>query len=93
VYYRGGSSLKPKSFEVRVNPGTGLLKLTHGVSVFDRPDNLDRFGGAYEITNVPAGPTIIQRGRDPRHFEIVLAQPMTFAEYETELSKIVLISV
>jgi hypothetical protein len=83
--------LNPTTFEVRVDPATGLLKDTHAVSVFDRPDNLDRFGGAYQITNVPAELKVIQRGRDPGHFEIVPAQPMTFAENETSLGKIVLV--
>lgn len=91
MYYRGGSSLQPKSFEVREDPDTGLLKCTHGVSVFDRPDNLDRFGGAYRVTNIPAELKVIQRGRDRTHFEIVPAMPMTFIDYEKALLEIVLV--
>lgn len=87
-FYRGGSSLQPRPGEVRIDPATGLLRTTHGISVSDRPDNLDRFGGAYEVMTVPNPLRIIQRGRDPHHFEIVPAAPMSLAEYEEALRKI-----
>jgi hypothetical protein len=92
-YYRGGSSLLARPGEVRSDPATGLLRTTHGISVFDRPDNLDRFGGAYEVMTVPDTLRIIQRGRDPHHFEIVPAVPMSLAEYEKALQQIVLAAV
>jgi hypothetical protein len=57
------------------------------------PDHLERFGGAYRVTNLPEELTIIQRGREPTHFEIVPAYPMALAEYEMALSKIVLVPV
>jgi len=90
-YYRGGNSLRPKPHELRIDPTTGLLRTTHGISVFDRPDNLARFRGAYRVTAVPYDLRIIQRGRDPHHFEIVPARPMTLAEYEQALNQIILI--
>jgi hypothetical protein len=93
VYYRGGTSLKPRPFEIKVDPVTGLLQPTHGISVFNRPDRLDRFGGAYRVTNVPPELTVIQRGRDPGHFEIVPTHPMTLDEYEAALSTIILVPV
>jgi hypothetical protein len=34
---------------------------------------------------------IIQRGRDPSHFEIIPARPMTLAECEAALRHIVLV--
>jgi hypothetical protein len=37
---------------------------------------------------VPDNLRIIQRGRDPHHFEIVPAAPMTRAEYEAALGQI-----
>lgn len=89
-FYRGGNSLEPTPGDVRVDPRTALLRTTHGVSVWDRPDGLGRFGGAFRIENVPAELRIIQRGRDPHHFEIVPARPMTFDEYEATLAQIVL---
>lgn len=92
-YYRGGSSLQPRRGEVRIDPATGLLRTTHGISAFDRPDNLDRFSGAYELMTVPDTLRIIQRGRDPHHFEIVPAAPMSLDEYEKALQQIVLTAV
>jgi len=87
-YYRGGTNLRPRTGEVRIDPTTGLLRTTHGISVYDRPDNLDRFGGAYEVVSVPDKLRIIQRGRDPHHSEIVPAIPMTLADYEEALRQI-----
>ena len=57
------------------------------------PDHLERFGGAWRVTDLLEELTIIQRGRDPTHFEIVPAYPMALAEYEMALSKIVLVPV
>jgi len=45
-YFRSGRGLAPTPADVRIDPATGLVRTTHGVSVYDRPDNLDRFGGA-----------------------------------------------
>jgi hypothetical protein len=92
-FYRGGNSLQPTAHDIRIDPTTGLLRTTHGVSVYDRPDNLDRFGGAHRVTGLPASLRIVQRGRDPHHHEIVPAGPMTLAEYENALSQIVLTAV
>jgi hypothetical protein len=78
---------------VRVDPATGLLRTTHGISVFDRPDGLDRFGGAYEVVSLPDKLRIIQRGRDTHHFEIVPAIPMPPEEYEEALQQIVLAAI
>jgi len=92
-FYRGGNSLQPRPHEVRIDPTTGLLLPTHGVSVFDRPDSLEHFGGAYRVPGVPVELRIIQRGRDPHHHEIVPARPLTLAEYERALQQIVLVPV
>ena len=93
AFYRGGTSLKPKPGEVRTDPRTGLLQPTHGVSVYDRPDGLDRFGGAFEVVSLPATLKVIQRGRDPHHYEIVPAQVMPPEEYESSLDQVVLAAV
>src|SRR5262245_3939752 len=92
-YYRGGPSLKPKPREVKINRGTGLLTTKRGVSVYDRPENLQRFGGAYRVTNLPPELRIIQHGQDPHHFEIVPDHPMTMQDYEEALEKVVLVPV
>ena len=90
-FYRGGTSLKPWLDQVRIDPSTGLLRTTHGISVWSRPDNLERFGGPYRVSSLPDELRIIQRGRNPTHYEIVPAFPMPLAEYEDLLTKIVLV--
>jgi hypothetical protein len=92
-YYRGGNSLKPKLRQVKIDPATGLVEAQRGVSVFNRPDNLDRFGGAFLLTKVPESLRIIQHGRDPTHHEIVPVSPMTMDDYEEALDSIVLVKV
>jgi hypothetical protein len=67
------------------------IKASRFLASFNRPDHLDRISGAYRVTGVPEELKIIQRGRDPSHFEIVPARPMTLAEYEAALGKIVLV--
>ena len=91
-YYRGGSKMSPDPDEVRVDRLTGLLKTTHGLSVYDRPDhpNLARHGGAHRLGDLPDTLRIIQRGRDPAHHEVVPAGPMTFEDFEEELGKVTL---
>jgi hypothetical protein len=92
-FYRGGTNLRPRPFEIRIDPTSGLVLPTHGISVFSRPDNLEQFGGAHQVTNLPEELAIIQRGRDPTHFEIVPAYPMALAAYQAALSQIVLVPV
>ena len=92
-YYRGGPSLKPKPGELKIDRATRLALPVRGVSVFNRPDNLDRFGGPYRLTNTPSNLRIVQVGRDPTHSEIVPAYPMSVAEYEAALGTIILVSV
>jgi hypothetical protein len=92
-YYRGGTNLKPKPRDVQIDAVSGLVQPTRGVSVFNRPDNLERFGGPHLVTNLPPELQVIQRGRDPTHFEIVPAHPMPLPEYEEALGKIVLVPV
>jgi hypothetical protein len=89
-YYRGGKNLQPLPHEVRTDPVTRLLRTTHGVSVWDKTDGLEKFGGAYEVKQIPSDLVIIQRGKNPHHFEIVPARPMTFAEYDYALGIVAL---
>jgi hypothetical protein len=92
-YYRGGAGLKPSAGDVMIDVGTGLLRTTHGVSVWDRPDGLTRFDGAFRLGTIPPGLRVIQRGRDPHHFEVVPEWPMPMSEYEELLDKIARIAV
>ncbi len=83
----------PRPREVRIDKATGLVQPVRGISVYSRPDNLDRFGGAHRVTNLPAELMVLQVGKDPYHHEIVPVQPMSLAEYEGALNKIVLVPV
>lgn len=88
VYYRGGASLVPRLFEVRIDRATGLVKPERGVSISTRPDGLDRFGGAFVLGPIPPELRPVQIGRDPAHFEIVPVAPMTFDRYAELLHQI-----
>jgi hypothetical protein len=92
-FFRGGNLLQPKPGEVKFDKDTGLALPTHGVSVWNRPEGLEKFGGAYRVTQLPSELRIIQRAKNPNHFEIVPVKPMTLVEYEEALNKIVLVRV
>jgi hypothetical protein len=67
-------SFAPRANEFRVDPATGFVKETHGVSVFDNPISVRSKGlvpHQVEQSSIPATLRVIQRGSDPRHFEIV----------------------
>lgn len=82
--------MKPRPIDVIVNPHTGLISPKHGVSVESVPDGLERFGGAFTLSDIPTDLVVKQVGRRPTHHEILPAIPMTLAEYEAALGRIVL---
>lgn len=84
-FYRGGSSVAPKPGEYKIKDG--LVQPTHGVSVFSNPAKTEKWG-THEVTSVPDELQIIQRGKDPEHFEIVPKEPMTEAEYKARLEEV-----
>jgi F420-dependent methylenetetrahydromethanopterin dehydrogenase len=88
--YRGGNQFIAKTNEVKIEPKTGFLKPTNGISVNLDPNKVRRFGGAYRIIDLPDTLKIIQRGRDPQHYEIVprAVNLLTFEQFNEELRKI-----
>ncbi|MBI3511836.1 MAG: hypothetical protein HY064_14335 [Bacteroidetes bacterium] len=86
--YRGGNSFKIRPSDIKVDPSTNLVKTTHGLSVDINPNSISKFGGAYEIKSIPDGLKIIQRGKNPEHFEIVPAYEMPEATFQSLLDKI-----
>ena len=63
----------PRPNEFKVDPATGLVKDSHGVSVFDNPESVSNKGFVPHEVNqatIPESLRIIQRGKDPAHFEI-----------------------
>jgi hypothetical protein len=93
MYFRGGNRLQPRVIDLRFDRVTGLVLPKRGVSVYNRPDGLDRFGGAYRLGSIPAELMIVQTGANPTHFEIIPAQAMSLADYELALAKITLTKV
>jgi RHS repeat-associated protein len=64
----------PRPNEYKVDPATGTVRPTHGVSVFDNPGSVASKGfEPHEVnqSTIPSQLHIIQRGADPHHYEIV----------------------
>ena len=87
-FYRGGASLVPRPIDVIIDPGTGLVSTARGVSVSDRPDGLERFGGPHLVGDLPESLRIVKTGRNPHHYEIAPARETTFEEYEEALAMV-----
>lgn len=88
--YRGGYDLAPKPDDYKVDPVSGLIKTTHGVSLETDAGALARFAVVMRVKSIPAVLKIVQRGRRGTHFEIVPRRPMSPHEYESALAQIVL---
>jgi hypothetical protein len=77
-FYRGSRLGEPVSFEpqpneYRVDPATGFVRPTHGVSVFDNRESVASRGFVphrVDMSSVSSDLQIIQRGEDPHHYEI-----------------------
>jgi hypothetical protein len=83
----------PRPNDYKVDPATGFVKETHGVSLFDNPESISSKGfepHGLDMESVPSTLRIIQRGRDLNHYEIVPAPGanLTPERYTEELSKI-----
>jgi hypothetical protein len=86
--YRGGHDLAPKPDEYKIDPESGYVKGTHGVSLETDAAILARFGAVIRVKSVPSTLKIIQRGRRPTQFEIVPRQPMNPWDYEDALDQV-----
>jgi hypothetical protein len=95
-FYRGSKKGEPVSFkakpgEYKIDPETGLVKTTHGVSVFNNLESVASRGfdpNKIDISTVGDNLKIIQRGNDLKHYEIVPSAPMPLDDYQAALSKI-----
>ncbi|MGW3127020.1 RHS repeat-associated core domain-containing protein [Streptomyces sp. NPDC001123] len=86
-------SFVPRPNDFKVDPTTGFVKETHGLSVFDNPESVEGKGfvpHGIDMGSVPDSLRVIQRGKDPRHFEIVPAPGanLTPGQYADALSQI-----
>jgi RHS repeat-associated protein len=67
-------SFVPRPNEFKIDPATGTVRPTHGVSVFDNPQSVSSKGFVpHEVdqSTISGELRVIQRGSDPRHYEIV----------------------
>ncbi len=78
-------TFKPNEIRLDAN---GMVQSTHGVSVNTNASGLERFGGARQISTVPDGLQIIQRGANVSHFEIVPSRPMSPEQFQQLLNKV-----
>jgi hypothetical protein len=89
--FRGGAALTPRlGIDVLLERHTNLLRTDRGVSLFDDPAKAARFGAVYRVESLPNGLKVQQRGRDPGHYELMPAEPMTFERYVELLTQVVL---
>lgn len=78
-----------KNNEIKINPETGNVKTSHGVSLDVNSGTVSKFGGAYKIESLPEGLKIIPRGARAEHFEIVPAYEMPLETFQNLLNQIV----
>ena len=78
-----------KNNEIKINPETGNVKNSHGVSLDVNSGTVSKFGGAYKFESLPEGLKIIQRGARAEHFEIVPAYEMPLETFQNLLNQIV----
>lgn len=90
VLYRGGS-LQATLKDVKMDPMTGLLKNTHGISLNVDPSKVSRFGDLQQILSLPPQLRVIQRGKDLGHFEITPRHSgtMDFTQFNQFLQEVV----
>lgn len=75
----------------RASTRDGKVQPTHGVSVFDNPESCSCRGFVpheIESESIPDNLQVIQRGKDPAHFEITPASPMAEDDCKGALGKI-----
>jgi RHS repeat-associated protein len=77
--YRGATpgtapSFAPRPSDFKVDPQTGFVRDTHGISVYDNPSGVLKNGRIpYRVdqSTIPNELRVIPRGKGPGHFEIV----------------------
>jgi len=89
-------TFEAKPHEYKVDKNTGMVKPTHGISVFDNPDRLLSKGFTPYLLNLESVPKTLQikqRGSDPHHYEIMPRRAMPIEEYKEELRQILVKSI
>jgi hypothetical protein len=86
--FRGGGDFTVKDKDIKIDPQTGQVKTTHGISVHTDAEKMSKFNGAFKIVSLPDELRIIQRGKDMNHFEIVPKQQMSKEDFQKHLNQI-----
>jgi hypothetical protein len=89
-FFRGAKpgaspSFVPKPGEFKIDPLTGSVKPTHGVSVFDNAESVVEKGMVpHKVDKATISPAlqVKQRGADPSHFEITPADGINLTPQE-----------
>jgi len=89
--FRGGAALTPRlGIDVLLERHSNLLRTDRGISLFNDPAKAARFGTVYRVESFPNELKAQQRGKDPDHYELMPATPMTFERYVDLLTQVVL---
>ncbi len=90
TYYRGGRymDVMPNEYKLKNGKVDSDPVTARGLSLSTNKSKMQRFGGAYRVVSYPSTLQILQRGRDPEHFEIVPKQPMNLEEYQAALNQV-----
>jgi hypothetical protein len=88
--YRGGDSLQARpKIDVKIDAQTGLVKPTRGVSLStDAAGLAQRFGSAKEVVSIPEQLQVVRTSAT--HYELAPRYAMTFEEYQSLLSQVIL---
>jgi len=87
--YRGGDNMTANPNELKMVDGMVMPK--KGISVNVNPSELTRFGSINQIGSLPDGLSIVQRGVNLAHFEIIPSYAMPLNQYQSLLNQIRLI--
>ena len=84
--YRGGK-YKPRAKDIAIDPETGLVQPTKGISVNTDPSKVQQFGKVSRVDSIPSELKFIKT-RGPGHYEIVPKKAMTLERYQELLDQI-----
>ena len=84
--YRGGK-YKPRAKDIAIDPETGLVQPTKGISVNTDPSKVQQFGKVSRVDSIPSELKFIKTG-GPGHYEIVPKKAMTLERYQELLDQI-----
>ncbi|MEO7596093.1 MAG: RHS repeat-associated core domain-containing protein, partial [Byssovorax sp.] len=86
--FRGGYSLDVHKGEYKPRKEAGDLT-GRGISTWNTPEKVEKFGGAFKVVSVPDSLEVAQRGNNKDHYEIIAKKPgMTEEEYKNAVKEV-----